>query len=471
LRFAKLASLLAALILAACQSQPVVTPIASSQRLGAARGIDLPTDASDVFGELQGIKLDFVARYYRDPASRWPTLSPSEAQRLSSLGTKIVTVWEWHSGDPAYFTYATGYTDAVSAAQQAKTVGQPPGSAIYFAVDFNARGPALYQVDQYFRGVNAGLAAAGGGRRQYRIGVYGSGAVCAAMRGAGLAQYAWLSGSTAWEGTAGYDGWNIRQAAEGARFANLSFSHDANEARNDYGGFQLANYANAATPAGAIVSAAAAAPAAAAAVVSGALAAIEPPLASPRPAPPMAPAAPTATTVVAAMTPIAPATARVAPASRGTPNPSAAELAAAEPAIAAAPAVPLVTAAARTAVEPEKPRAREQLATGEDPPRERTAVHDAKGSGSAKRKANIVASNSRAAAVPPRRTGGAVVAESREPEHRASTARRPRNQGEHLQVAKPVQVAKPGAVPVLDRSARRSAEQRRLERLHHSAGT
>jgi hypothetical protein len=376
---------------------------------------------------------------------------------LSSLGTKIVTVWEWHSGDPVYFTYATGYNDAVSAAQQARTVGQPPGSAIYFAVDFNARGPALYQVDQYFRGVNAGLAAAGGGRRQYGIGVYGSGAVCAAMRGAGLAQYAWLSGSTAWDGTAGYDGWNIRQAAEGARFASLSFSHDANEARNDYGGFQLANYANAATPAGAVVSAAAAAPAAAAAVVSGALAALEPPPAtSPPPAPPMARAAPTATTVVAAMTPVAPAAARVAPANRTTPNTSAAEvaaLAAAEPAIAA----------------PEKPqsspRSREQSASSEEPRRERTAVHDAKGSGAAKRKANIVAANSRAVAVPLRHAGGAVAAESREPERRASTARRPRNQGEHLQVAKP------GAVPVLDRSARRSAEQRRLERQHHSAGT
>lgn len=464
MRFTKLALWLAALMLAACQSQPSLTPVAVSRpQVGPARGIDLPTDASDVLGELQGTKPDFIARYYRDPASRWPTLSPSEAQRLSSLGTNIVTVWEWHSGDPAYFTYATGYNDALSAARQANTVGQPPGSAIYFAVDFNARGPALYQVDQYFRGVNAGLAAAGGGRRQYKIGVYGSGAVCAATRGAGLAQYAWLSGSTAWDGTAAYGGWNIRQASPGARFANLSFSHDVNEASSDYGGFQLANYA---TPAATAVAAAAVVPAAAAALVSGAIASVEPPpAASPPPAPSMAPAAPAATTAVAEMTPAVPAPARVAPAHEAALNTSAAEvaaLAAAEPPTATDRAFP-------AAAEPEKPRSNprssEQSATREDPPRERTAAHAAKGSRAPTRKVNAIAHNNRAVTVPLRRAGGSSLAEAREPERKVSTAQRPQSHGEHLAVAKP------RAAAVLDRSARRSVGQRRPERRHHAAGT
>jgi hypothetical protein len=241
LGFAKPALLLAALILAGCQSAPIPPPIAEAPRsAGPARGIDLPTDASDVLSELKTIPLDFVARYYRDPASRWPTLTASEVQRLSALGVKIVTVWEWHSHDPAYFSYAAGYSDALNVSRQAKTVGQPAGSAVYFAVDFNARGAALQQVDQYFRGIAAGLAAAGGGRPEYKVGVYGSGVVCAELKAAGLAQYSWLSGSTAWDGSIGYTGWNIRQAAQGARFAALSFDHDANEASDDYGGFRLA---------------------------------------------------------------------------------------------------------------------------------------------------------------------------------------------------------------------------------------
>jgi glycoside hydrolase-like protein len=255
LKFTKLGPVFAALVLAACQDAPPPAAVAEQppQRVGPSRGIDIPTDASDILGELKTSRLDFVARYYRDPASRWPTLSPDEVQRLSSLGLKIVTVWESHSRRPDYFSYASGYYDALSAYRQAKAVAQSPGSAIYFAVDFNARGYDLYQVDQYFRGVYAGFAAAGNGRPDYKIGVYGSGAVCAMIKGERLAQYSWLSGSTAWEGSSGYTGWNIRQADQGARWAHLSFVHDANEATEDFGGFQLAGYD--ATPASAVAAA------------------------------------------------------------------------------------------------------------------------------------------------------------------------------------------------------------------------
>jgi hypothetical protein len=239
LRIIQLAFVLPALILAACQNQsnPLVAALTPPPlpRLGN-QGIDLPTDASDVLNELKGSPIGFVARYYRDPTSRWPTLTPSEAQRLSSLGMKIVTVWEGHSHNPDNFSYASGYGDAMSAYQQAKGVGQPAGSAIYFAVDFDARSDQLPAVDQYFRGIAAGFAAASNGRPDYKVGVYGSGAVCYAVKASRLAQYAWLSNSTAWGGSTSYDGWNIRQ---GGRFGELSFNHDSDEARDEYGGFQL----------------------------------------------------------------------------------------------------------------------------------------------------------------------------------------------------------------------------------------
>jgi hypothetical protein len=203
-------------------------------------GVDLPTDTGDVLGELRTSQLDFVARYYRDPTSHWPALTAAEAQRLSALGLKIVAVWEFHSGRPEYFSYASGYWDANSAWRQAAAAGQPAGSAIYFGVDFNARGAALYQVDQYFRGVNAAFAAISRGGPGYRIGVYGSGAVCDAVTRARLAQYSWLSNAHAWAGYDNYSAWNIRQHGP---FGSLSFNHDADEARGDYGAFRLAGYA------------------------------------------------------------------------------------------------------------------------------------------------------------------------------------------------------------------------------------
>ncbi len=228
------------LLLAACQNAPPAALAVDPPRLGPARGIDLPTDASDVLNELKDSRIAFVARYYRDPMSRWPPLSASEARRLSSLGVKIVAVWEPYTPDPAYFSYSSGYNDALRAYRQAAAVGQPVGSAIYFAIDFDARRQALSSVDQYFRGIWAGMAAAGGGRAAYKIGVYGSGVVCDQVRRAGLAQYSWLSNSTAWAGSLGYDGWNIRQ---GGRTGELSFNHDSDEARDEYGGFLLAGYA------------------------------------------------------------------------------------------------------------------------------------------------------------------------------------------------------------------------------------
>ena len=198
----------------------------------------MASDARDVSGELKGSGLDFVARYYRDPASRWPTLSAAEARMISAAGLRLVAVWEWHSHRPDYFSYDAGYADAQAAYRQAKAIGQPSGSAIYFAVDYNAPEVDIHGViDRYFRGVYNGLLAATGGRLEYKIGVYGSGAVCDYLKGARLVQFAWLSNSTAWSGYDRFADWNIRQSG---RSPALSFDQDMNEARGDYGGFQIA---------------------------------------------------------------------------------------------------------------------------------------------------------------------------------------------------------------------------------------
>jgi hypothetical protein len=233
----RLALILSLLALAACSTGP--PPAAGAlPRNEAAQGIDMAIDARDVSSELRSTKVDFVARYYRDSASRWPTLSAGEAAMLSSAGKNIVAVWEYHSHRPDYFSYASGYADAINAYRQARTIGQPAGSAIYFAVDFNAQEPDIRgPVDRYFRGVAAGFASVSGAP-EYRIGVYGSGAVCDYLKRARLAQYAWLSNSTAWAGYDSFTDWNIKQSG-GSR--SLSFSHDWNEAWGDYGGFQVKN--------------------------------------------------------------------------------------------------------------------------------------------------------------------------------------------------------------------------------------
>jgi hypothetical protein len=229
---------MAALIVTACHTVPgLAPPPIVAPEPSERRGIDLASDTSDVLNELHAGQVDFVARYYRDPDSHLPPLSAGEAERLSSLGLKLVAVWEWHTPDPTHFQNYWGYYDAMMAAAQAKAIGQPAGSAIYFAVDRNVPSDQLGMVTDYFRGIANGLAAAGGGRAAYKIGVYGSGAVCDVVKGSGLAQYSWLSSALAWEGSAQYADWDIMQ---GARLPELSFDQDSDEARGDYGGFQLA---------------------------------------------------------------------------------------------------------------------------------------------------------------------------------------------------------------------------------------
>jgi hypothetical protein len=237
LKLAKLAPILPAMILAACSAVPTPPPPPPAAALPKwGQGVDLATDSSDVLNELKSSHVDFVARYYRSPESRWPALSPSEAQRLSSSGIKIVAVWEAHSRNPAYFSYSQGYQDALTAAGEARAVGQPVGSAIYFAVDFNAQW--LMPIDGYFRGIAEGLAAANGGHAGYQVGVYGSGLVCDALKRSGLARYCWLSNAFAWDGSTAYEEWNIRQ---GSRLSELSFNQDSDEARDEYGAFQVAD--------------------------------------------------------------------------------------------------------------------------------------------------------------------------------------------------------------------------------------
>ena len=179
---------------------------------GPARGIDMAMDSRDVAQEFKGSGLHFVARYYRSPLSRLPPLSADEARMVSSNGMKLVAVWQYQSNRPEHFSYERGYADAISAYQQARAVGQPNGTAIYFAVDYNAPDRDIAgAVQQYFRGARDGLAAAGGGSPPYRIGVYGSGAVCLYLKRTQLAEYTWLSASTAWYGSSAYGEWNIKQ--------------------------------------------------------------------------------------------------------------------------------------------------------------------------------------------------------------------------------------------------------------------
>ena len=199
-----------------------------------AKGFDTTANCAGVAAQLKAAGYDFVGRYYAHTGSK--RLSAAEAKAVSGAGLQLVTVWEAAPTTTRYFSRARGIDEGTSAYHAALLVGQPAGSAIYFAVDYDAPQAAIAgAIADYFRGIGDGFAAiAGNTAPAYRIGVYGSGASCSAMIGHGLARLSWLAQSTGWSGYGTYSGWNIKQGAETTL---LGLAVDPDEGVEDFGAF------------------------------------------------------------------------------------------------------------------------------------------------------------------------------------------------------------------------------------------
>ncbi len=223
-------------------SQPVTTIVTASGETGLEG--------------LRAIGVKTVARYYDwvDAETTCKSLFPKESDAIIKAGFSIVTIFQHENSDPETFLNKNrGARDAREAIVLAAANGQPPGSAIYFAVDgvdqtikdaafewrINKGGavsPArrkrllradpsfrkhikfyerfrsyhrkafgkdaatvvakdmIPHVDKYFTELNRVLKADG----RYRVGAYGSGLVCKHLLDKKLADFCWLAMSTGW---------------------------------------------------------------------------------------------------------------------------------------------------------------------------------------------------------------------------------------------------------------------------------
>jgi hypothetical protein len=230
---------------------------------------------------LHSAGIQFVARYYSTTTHQpEKVLTRSEAQAISAAGMTIVTVYEDLPTKVDYFSTSRGQRDGVNAYHTAVDLGQPRGSGIYFAGDYDAsQSDIANAISDYFRGVRQGFAdAAQGVTPLYSIGVYGSGACCdwikAHLR---IANYSWLAESTGWLGSRTYTDWNIKQSIAATGLcgftAGIGGSFEDNIGQNEIGGFGVvvpATVVDAVNAAVAVSSrTAAAAPGAAASGLSG----------------------------------------------------------------------------------------------------------------------------------------------------------------------------------------------------------
>jgi hypothetical protein len=197
---------------------------------------------------LAGNGINFVFRYYSATTSiQTKRLTLAEAQALVSAGLQIGVVYEDGPTSVNYFTNGRGVQDGGRAWQYAQQIGQPAGSAIYFAVDYDASAPDLSAIASYFQGVQSGLDTASGGVSAYSIGVYGSGLVCQTIKqDQNLAKYSWMAESSAWQGTSTYAGWDVMQAPGTSPLCSLAGPTPGQEAdyeecqsAGDFGGFTV----------------------------------------------------------------------------------------------------------------------------------------------------------------------------------------------------------------------------------------
>lgn len=163
------------------------------------------------------------------------SLVTSEKDLYKKYNINIVSVYQNDGTKYEYFTEKHAKLDALSALMSAKIMNQPHGTAIYFAVDYIADSNQLESIMNYFNIIKNKI----GGR--YKIGVYGTGLVCSAIKPK-YADFSWLAQSTGNENSENYEyyknyddinKYNIKQA-EYCYYNDVKFDDDI-AVGNDYG--------------------------------------------------------------------------------------------------------------------------------------------------------------------------------------------------------------------------------------------
>lgn len=164
--------------------------------------IDTPWNVTSHLTSLRLGGVETIFRYYNHQnSSRLPEkrVEKVEADAIAAEGLSLAVVFQQRGGAGGNISdldAASGTSDARRAVDLAARIGQPAGSAIYFAVDHDFfRQPALNSITDYFAAASAEIGG------DFRLGVYGSGTVGKTVRDAGYVDLIWLAAARGWSGT------------------------------------------------------------------------------------------------------------------------------------------------------------------------------------------------------------------------------------------------------------------------------
>lgn len=133
------------------------------------KGIDCTSQITQEIGqELFNQGINYVARYLVPEWGNmlWKRLTKEECQVMTDLGIKILSVFEISAGD-MIGGHITGMAHGKLAYEQTQLIGQPTGTFVFFAVDYDAQSEDYDLIEQYLKAAAEQLPG-------YKIGVYGS---------------------------------------------------------------------------------------------------------------------------------------------------------------------------------------------------------------------------------------------------------------------------------------------------------
>lgn len=147
-------------------------------------------------------------------------ITPTEIENILLAGLKIFPIFQEDNDSLDDFTYVSGYLDGYNAIMTATELLIPPGTTIYFAVDYDAlEDEVKTSITEYFQGINQAKADVGS---TYNIGIYSARNTCSIICNQELATSSFVS-----DMSSGYSG-------------NLGFTMPENWAYDQY--YELKNY-------------------------------------------------------------------------------------------------------------------------------------------------------------------------------------------------------------------------------------
>lgn len=192
--------------------------------------------AEDITAKLPAIKAAGVQTVYGYLSSINPTgakcVTPARARAIAAAGLRLGLVHEgWGGVGGRGISAIDGVRDGNYCKKAAATLGAPKGACVYFACDTDFSSAQVNSmVLPYFEAIREAFEGSG-----YRVGVYGSGAVCAAVIGAKFADLSWEAQSRGWTG---YSAWlNNAAMTQGPETHLDGIDIDTDAAPGDIGDF------------------------------------------------------------------------------------------------------------------------------------------------------------------------------------------------------------------------------------------